>query len=181
MLSDHAGTHVDSISHLTTKTNAMSIDKMPIEKYFFISAICLDVSFIGTNIHVTKQDIERALKESNLEIKKGEGVIFHTGHFKRNYGTKEYLLNYAGLNNIAMEYLAEKGVVSIGIDTPSVDTPTDKSNPVHTICGIKDISNLENLGDLSNVLGKRFTLIAVPLKIRDGTGSPVRAIALLDE
>lgn len=46
LFSDHASTHVDSISHLSARKEALTIDKMPLEKYFFVPAICLDVSFI---------------------------------------------------------------------------------------------------------------------------------------
>jgi kynurenine formamidase len=41
--------------------------------------------------------------------------------------------------------------------------------------------NTENLADLRPVVGKRFRFIALPLKIRGGSGSPVRAVAVLEE
>jgi kynurenine formamidase len=40
---------------------------------------------------------------------------------------------------------------------------------------------MENLCNLNLLVGKRFTFIALPLKIRKGTGSPIRAVAILDE
>jgi kynurenine formamidase len=181
LLSDHVSTHVDSISHLSERKKALSIDKMPLEKYFFTQAICLDVAKPSSSTYITRNDIETSLENSKLDIRTGDTVILHTGHFKRNYGRKSYLTEYRGLCKESVEYLAEKGVVNIGIDAPSLDTPSDRGYPAHTICGARDISHIENLGDLTEIVGKRFTLVALPLKIRDGTGSPVRAVAVLDE
>jgi kynurenine formamidase len=39
---------------------------------------------------------------------------------------------------------------------------------------------MENLCNLDKVVGKRFTFIGLPLRIRQGTGSPIRAVAVLD-
>jgi kynurenine formamidase len=41
--------------------------------------------------------------------------------------------------------------------------------------------NIENLGDLRPAVGKRFQFIGLPLKIRGGSGSPIRAVAVLED
>ncbi len=51
----------------------------------------------------------------------------------------------------------------------------------YTVCAERKITHIENLCNLEELIGKRFTFIALPLKIRDGTGSPTRAVAVLDE
>jgi kynurenine formamidase len=43
------------------------------------------------------------------------------------------------------------------------------------------MTHYENLCNLDKLVGKRFTFIALPLRIRKGTGSPVRAIAVLED
>ena len=57
----------------------------------------------------------------------------------------------------------------------------DKTYPCHTTCAERKITHVENLCNLDQLLGKRFTFIGLPLKIRKGTGSPIRAVAVLDE
>lgn len=67
------------------------------------------------------------------------------------------------------------------IDSVSHLSRDDKTYPCHTVCGERGITHIENLCNLDKLLGKRFTFIALPLKIRAGTGSPVRAVAILGE
>jgi kynurenine formamidase len=96
----------------------------------------------------------------------------------------EWLLNYPGLDREAMLWLADKGVVNVGIDSPSIDSSTEmkyKNYPAHRVCRERKILNMENLAHLEKVAGKRFDFIGFPLLIRRGTGSPIRAVAVLDE
>ena len=57
----------------------------------------------------------------------------------------------------------------------------DKTYPCHMTCRKRRVPHMENLCNLNLLVGKRFTFIALPLKIRKGTGSPIRAVAILDE
>jgi kynurenine formamidase len=49
------------------------------------------------------------------------------------------------------------------------------------MCREHGIAHYENLANLDQLVGKRFTFVGFPLRIRGGTGSPVRAVAVLDE
>jgi len=49
------------------------------------------------------------------------------------------------------------------------------------MCRTYWITHFENLANLDQVVGKRFTFIGFPLKIREGTGSPVRAVAVVED
>ena len=63
--------------------------------------------------------------------------------------------------------------------SPGISGVSNKE--VHQICGAMQFTHYENLINLHLLLGKgRFQFIALPLKIRGGTGSPVRAVALLN-
>jgi len=71
----------------------------------------------------------------------------------------------------------------IGINSPSIDhsdAMDTKRYPAHDICNKHEILNMENMANLNSVAGKRYTLCAFPLKIRNGTGSPIRPVAILD-
>jgi kynurenine formamidase len=108
-------------------------------------------------------------------------VLLYTGHYTKRYNTPEWLTNYAGLDREGTLWLCDQGIVNIGIDAPSIDTPKDRTFPSHVACRERAMLNMENLGDLRPVAGKRFKFIGFPLKIRGGSGSPIRAVAILDE
>ena len=72
-------------------------------------------------------------------------------------------------------WLAARGVKLVGLDVPSVDHRTSKDLPIHHALDAAGIVILENL-DLRAVTPGRYELIALPLKIRGGDGSPVRAV-----
>lgn len=179
LISDHGGTHVDSIEHISTKPGALTIDKIPLD-WFYGEGICLDVSHVKPKTYITKKDLEDALAKHKLEIKKNDHVLLYTGTAKK-LGTWEYLTEYPGLDYEATLFLADKGVRNIGIDAPSIDNPVDKTYPAHRVCGERDLLNTENLVNLDLVVGKRFKIALFPLKIRNGTGSPVRAVAILED
>jgi kynurenine formamidase len=180
LLSDHGPTHVDSISHIDPNPDAPSIDQMPLET-FFGPALCLDVSDLPEFSLMGPEVIENAEKKANLEIQSGDIVLFHTGHYERYRGKPEYLEGYSGFTREAAEFLVlEKGIKNWGVDTPSPDRPGDPSFPVHMVFRRTHVPHMENLCNLHMVVGKRFTFYGFPLKIKGGSGSPIRAVAVLD-
>ncbi|MDP6087476.1 MAG: hypothetical protein QGF68_15730, partial [Nitrospinota bacterium] len=77
----------------------------------------------------------------------------------------------------------ECGVVNIGQDAPSIDAGVNANDlifPCHVICRELQRHNTENLANIEEVAGKEFLYAGLPLKIRNGTGSPVRAAAILN-
>jgi kynurenine formamidase len=105
----------------------------------------------------------------------------NTGHYKRSYGKEDWLTTYTGLSYKAARWIAQQGVVNIGVDAPSIDHPDDTEFSGHKVCKEFKITNTENLCNLEEVKNKRFLFFGLPLKIRDGTGSPIRAVALLED
>jgi kynurenine formamidase len=180
LLSDHGPTHTDAISHLDSSPDAETIDELPLDR-FYTSAIAIDVSHVPFNQYVTKKDIEQACEAADLNIEEGDTLLLYTGHYLNNYGTPRWLEGYTGLDFEATELLGMLGVVNIGIDAPSIDNPNDKTYPAHNVCKKYKMLNTENLGDIRPVVGKRFQYIGFPLKIRGGSGSPIRAVAVLND
>jgi kynurenine formamidase len=180
MMCDHGPTHVDAINHIDPTPGAPAINEIPLEK-FYTDGLCLDVSEVEPGKYITKGVLQKACEKAGLTIKKGDTVILYTGHYPRRYNTPEWLTNYAGLDREGTLWLCDQGIVNIGIDAPSIDTPKDRTFPAHVACRERSMLNIENLGDLRPVVGKRFKFIGFPLKIRGGTGSPIRAVAILDE
>lgn len=72
-------------------------------------------------------------------------------------------------------WLAARGVKLVGLDVPSVDHLTSKDLPIHHACDAAGLVILENL-DLRTVAPGVYELIALPLRIKGGDGSPLRAV-----
>ncbi len=177
LLSEHCGTHTDGVSEF--KPGGMTVDQMSLD-YFWGSAICLDLSFVRYPQYIEPRDLERALKNSGQEIRRGDIVLNYTGHTKRNYGTDRFQVDYTGFSYAGAKWLAEQGVVNIGIDAPAIDHTDDLDFSGHMVCREYDITNTENLMNLELLINKRFLYFGLPLRIRDGSGSPIRAVALVE-
>jgi kynurenine formamidase len=179
-MSTHGTTHVDSISHIDPNPNAPSIDRIPLH-WFYTGGICLDLSHIPPKTAYTVDDIQKALDKYGLDIRQGDTVLLYSGHYVRTYGTPAWLTDYPGLSREAAEFIYGAGAINIGQDAPSHDCGGTSSYPAHQVCREMQTLNTENLGDLRPVVGKRFQYIGLPLKIRDGSGSPIRAVAVLQD
>ncbi|MNN43945.1 Kynurenine formamidase [compost metagenome] len=153
---------------------------MPLE-YFYGPAICIDVSHVSPDSYISAEILQTQMKKANLHIERGDIVLLYTGHYNRSYGSDEWLTRHTGLDYGAAEWLAKQGTVNIGIDTPSIDKPDDMNFSGHLMCRNYALTNTENLCNLDQVSGQRFLYFGLPLKIRKGTGSPVRAVAVMVE
>jgi kynurenine formamidase len=180
LLCDHGPTHVDAVCHIDPRPEAPGIDKMPLET-FYGPAMCLDVSHVPENSLMGPDVVQEAERKAGLEIQPGDIVLFYTAHYDRYYPKPEYLEGYAGFSVEAAEYLIEeKKIKNWGVDNPSTDRPPTTTYPVHMHYRKTGVPHMEHLCNLDKVAGKRFTFFGLPLKIRGGTGSPIRAIAILD-
>ncbi len=181
LMCDHGPTHVDAINHIDPSPDAPSVEKMPLE-VFFGTAICLDLSWTEEHSLVTPEQIKEAEKKSGQKIQKGDIVLFHFGHYNKYYPTDKYLDFYSGFTYEAAAYLTEeKQIKNWGADTPSPDRPPTKSYPVHQNYRKTRVPHMENLCNLEKLIGKRFMFYGFPLRIRNGSGSPIRAVAVLEE
>ena len=179
LMSDHGPTHVDAIAHLDPRESAPTIDAMGLG-LFYGAGTCVDVSHTEPHGYVTAEAMEAAVEEAGVGVGEGDVLLIHTATHQRYGGTPEYTSLYPGLDEGASGWLAEKKVKAFGVDSPSPDNPISRTYPVHMMCREHGIHHYENLANLRGLVGKRFTFIGFPLKVRDGTGSPVRAVAVLE-
>lgn len=180
MFCDHGPTHVDAISHLDPAEGAPSIDEMPLDT-FYGTALCIDVSHVQPPDYITVDDLVQGLEGAGQVLEPGDALLLRTGAFERHGGTPEYTSRYTGLDEQAGNWLAENGVKVFGVDSPSPDNPVSRTYPVHMMCRARHITHYENLANLDLVTGLRFTFAGFPLRIRGGTGSPVRAVAIVED
>jgi kynurenine formamidase len=179
MLNDNGPTHVDSFSHLDTNPDAPTIDRMPLE-LFYGPAICLDVSDAPERTDITAEQLDAALASSGLTLSRGDMCFFHTGTYERYRGTDAYLTSFAGIGETGAQWIAEKGIKTFGVDSPTPDNPASTVYPCHLMSRHERITHYENLV-LTEVVGKRFTFVGFPLKVVGAHGGPTRAVAILDE
>lgn len=175
---DHGPTHQDSLSHF--KPEGTPIDEMSLDT-FHTPGKAIEVTHREPGEYITVDDLENACESASVTIEEGDTVLIRTGHFDEHYPAPEYTENYPGLNEAAARWLLDKGIVNFGIDQPSPDTPEDVTYPCHVMCKERDVPHVENLCNIDKVVGKDFTYIGFPLRIREGTGSPIRAVAVVEE
>lgn len=178
-LGEHTGTHVDAINHMAREYRDQSIDTMPLTM-FYTEGICLDLSHKGLLELIETADLDRAITQAQVEIKPGDTVLLYTDHYRRAFGTENWH-NGAGLSTDAARWLGNQKIAAFGVETLSPGVRHISNKEVHRICGELGFTHYENMTNLYQLICRgRFRFIGLPLKIRGGTGSPVRAIAVFE-
>lgn len=179
-MSEHTGTHVDAFNHMDRKHKAQSIDTMPLSM-FITKGICVDFSTKQLKELITSQDIKVACRRDNITIEKGDTVLLCTDHYRKHFNTQDWDKG-PRITAEAAQFLGNKEIAAFGVETMSPGIPGISNREVHKICGEMGYTHYENMMNLYKLLGRgRFQFIALPLKIRGGTGLPVRAVAIFDK
>jgi kynurenine formamidase len=178
-LGEHTGTHVDAINHMARQYRGQSIETMPLSM-FYTEGICLDLSHKGLRELIEPADLEQALSKANLEIKPDDTVLLYTDHYRRAFGTQDWQ-NGPGVSAGAARWLGQKKIAAFGVETMAPGVLKVSNKEVHRICGEMSFTHYENMINLHLLIARgRFRFIGLPLKIRGGTGSPVRAVAVFE-
>ena len=166
----HTGTHMDAFFHFYHRR--ATIDRIPLAQCMG-PALLLDLSHKRAKEEITEAD----LAPCQESISRTPKVVLNTG-WAQNWGKAPYFTEYPALTGNAARFLVECGVELIGIDTPSVDYPP---NDAHFVLLGNDVLIVENLTNLDQIGRPLFDFTALPLKITGRDGSPVRAIAVVEE
>lgn len=178
--SDHAGTHIDAPVHFDPRPGAKSIDEVPLEN-FYTSAFCLDLSQVPLKHAITVQEMEQALKKSGQEIRPKDTVLIYMATNDRLYGNPRYIHDFPGLALESVHWLADKGIGMFGVEAVSPSPEGELNWRAHQICGERGITHMECLFNLDKLVGRgRFRFVGFPLRIRGGSGSPIRAVAIFE-
>jgi kynurenine formamidase len=182
----HTGTHMDACFHGDPESE-YTIDKMPIACGFG-SGIWLNVSNRFAPFgKITAKDLIEAEEASGSTIHEGDIVLIHTGWSTVQEPIK-YSTEFMGLTREAGEWLREKKVKTVGIDSCNIDTH-DLDHPVHmnflrprSIGLGKDdfIAIIENLVNISKIPQSRFLFSGAPIPYLGATGGQIRALAIVD-
>ncbi len=204
---EHAGTHIDAFCHqafdLTlygglavssavqtpTGFTQLGIDTVPpiIARGILLDLAALRGSRLPERTLIGVADLQAARDAQHTEIRAGDVALVRTGN-DAAWKEPERYLNGAGISAEASEWLASYNVIAVGADNMAWDLPghvderLNVSLPGHLLLlvrhGIYILENL-NLTHLSATRCFEFIFICLPLKVRGGTASPVRPLALV--
>lgn len=178
-MGEHTGTHVDALNHMEAKHIGKSIDTMPLSM-FYTEGICLDFSHKKLQELITTKEVKTALLKSNQTINKGDTVLLYTDHYRKHFNTDNWGKG-PGITAECARWLGEQKIAAFGVETMSPGIPKISNKEVHHICGELKFTHYENMINLYKLINRgRFRFIGLPLKIRGGTGSPVRAVAVFE-
>jgi kynurenine formamidase len=187
--SEHGGTHMDAPIHFGE--NRRAIDQIPAED-LMAPAVVIDVHAAcraDADYELTVNDV-LAWEAAHGRIPNRAVVLMLTGWGTRWPDRRAYLgsetpddastLHFPGFSAKAAEFLVtQRQIRGVGIDTASIDPGRSRDFPVHRIVNGADAYGLENIAGLDRLPPVGTTLLALPMKIRGGTGAPVRILALV--
>jgi kynurenine formamidase len=188
--SEHGGTHIDAPVHFAK--GHRSVDQIPLDQLVG-AAVVVDVTAASERqpdyrVDTTDfTDWERV----NGTIAPDAIVLIRTGYSRRWPDAARYLgtaergagavakLHFPGLHPDAARWLVERRVKAVGLDTASIDYGQSKLFESHRILYERDIPAFENLTNLDRLPARGAFIVALPMKIKGGTGAPLRAMAIV--
>jgi kynurenine formamidase len=187
--SEHGGTHIDAPIHFAE--HGKTLDQLPIEQLTG-AAIVVDVSSRANkdaDYQITVADL-KAWEEKHGKIPKGAIVLFQTGFARHWPDARKYLgtdehgasavakLHFPGLHPDAARWLvAERTIKAVGLDTASIDYGQSTLFESHRILFEKNIPAFENVAALDKLPATGAYIVALPMKIKHGSGGPLRIVA----
>lgn len=185
---EHFGTHMDAPAHFDPK--GATVDQIPAER-LILAAVVVDVSEAvkgNPDYRVAAGDIEKWEKVHG-PIPAGSVNLIRTGWAERWPSQERYMnqdaqgvLHFPGFSVEAAQYLlVHAHPAAIGIDTPSLDYGPSKNFEVHHLTMSAGLYHLENVANLDRLPATGAVVIALPLRLRGGSGSPTRVLALVSK
>ena len=192
-LAEHGGTHLDSPVHFSE--GKWTVDEIPVDRLMG-PAIVVDVSeraLKDRDYQFTVDDIT-IWEETNGPLPEDAIVLFRTGYGQYWPDREAYMgtaergpeavakLHFPGISPELALFLVEKRKIkAVGLDTPSLDDGQSTAFESHQILNGQNILGFENLANLEQLPEAGAWLIALPMKIKGGSGAPLRVLALLPD
>ncbi|MGO6920942.1 cyclase family protein [Rhizobium ruizarguesonis] len=176
ILGTHTGTHVDAPRHFVP--NGATIENTDLDIYYGPARV-LDFTHLPDKTEITREMLVERIGEDF------PARILFRYDWERRLDSLKYYTDHPYLSEGASEWLAENGIRLVGFDAPMPDDPrngrgSDRDSPNHTILLGAGVAILEYLVNLSQIPTKDFILSALPIKIKEGDGAPVRAVAIIE-
>jgi kynurenine formamidase len=187
--SEHVGTHLDAPFHFAE--GKWTTERIPLARTIG-PAIVIDArrqAEADRDYRLSAADIRRWEKRYG-RVPTRSIVLMHSGWGKYWGDRKRYFgdaeagdtsnLHFPGFGKDAAEYLVkQRRVKAVGIDTPSIDHGPSQDFIVHQVFGAANVPIFENVAALDRLPAKGATVFAIPMKIKGGSGAPLRIFAVL--
>lgn len=189
--SEHGGTHIDAPVHFAA--GRPTVDRVPLDRLVGpialvdVSTKCQD----NADYQVTVEDL-LDWERTHGQIPSDAILLLYTGFASRWPDAARYLgtadrsedaasqLHFPGLHPDAARWLvANRPVKAVGLDTASIDHGQSAAFESHRVLFERDIPAFENLTSLERIPPRGAFVVALPMKIKGGSGGPLRAIAIL--
>jgi len=174
-LGTHQGTHLDAPAHFYA--DGVTVDEIPLKR-FFGPAVLVDLA-PGEALAAKTPITPEMLSHHREKFEAGGKVIIRTG-WERMVGKEGYFTDLPSLTLEAAQWIAETKIGLLGVDLPTPSKIAGRAVHYALLAKGTEIILLEGLVNL-HLLPERFTLVAFPLPLRGGDGSPVRAVAIVEE
>ena len=189
---EHGGTHLDAPIHFAE--DRWTAGQIPLERLVGPGAL-VDVSqqaAADPNYQVTADDLQ-VWEAEHGPIPPGAILLLHTRRAELWPDAEAYMgtdargeeavaeLEFPGLHPDAAQWLVdERDVAAVGLDTPSLDHGPSSLFETHRILMEENIYGLENVANLGELPPAGATILAMPALLEDGTGGPVRIVAVVE-
>ena len=205
-LPTHTGTHIDAFGHWYKDDRVfggrnkdevwtdngltdLGIDRCPpliTRGVLFDVAAHKGVEMLESDVAIGRDDLEAAGRQAGISVQPGDIALVRTGWSKLwEKRDRRYIVEEPGLTAEAARWLGERGVVAIGADNWAIDAcppSAPRNRAVHEICltemGIYIIENL-NLEELGRDRVYEFLFVAIPTRLKGGTGFPIEPVAVV--
>lgn len=187
--SEHGGTHLDAPVHFAE--GRLASDEIPLSSLMGPAAV-VDVSGRADPDYLVSVADLQAWEAGHGALPDGGILLLRTGWGGRYADRTAYLgtdlvgpeavpaLHFPGLDPEAARWLvAERGVVAVGIDTPSIDRGQSTDFQSHVILYSENVVGFENVANLDQLPAAGSYAVALPMKIGGGSGGPLRIVAFV--
>lgn len=188
---EHGGTHLDAPIHFSE--GKQTVDQLSIDQLTG-NAVVIDISdkvSADRDYQILPEDVQH-WEEVHGVIPDGSILLFHTGFGAKWPDAMEYLgttlrgeegvanLSFPGIHPETSQWLVDnRKLKAVGLDTPSIDFGKSTLYETHQILFGNNIPGFENLTNLDQLPATGSYVIALPMKIKDGSGAPLRIVAFL--
>jgi kynurenine formamidase len=185
---EHGGTHVDAPYHFAQ--DGATVARIPLDRLVGRAVVIDVVAQAAADPDYTLQPGDvTAWETAHGTIPAGAIVLLRTGWSSRWPDKKAYLgddtpgdasnLHFPSYGAEAARLLVKRGAAVLGVDTASIDNGPSTEFLVHRIVGAANVVGVENLMNLEALPPTGAWVLALPMKIANGSGAPARVIALV--
>ena len=175
LLAEHCGTHLDAPRHFDE--GGFSVNEVPLDR-LVLPGHLLDLTHKKAGEAIEIADFEAAEERSGQRIGPGTALVCWTG-VDRQWGRGDWVTNRPHVPTRSARWLVERGITLFATDLIGMDDPAEWWWPTHQIWLKANVCMVQQLANLDRLAGKEFLFLCLPLQMRDGTGCPVRAAALV--